>query len=111
MARLTSIDVKFKNGDQPSIKGQISVFKNLVMIHAPFISAQWPIDQTGMQLSYCGKDRIKLAFMHTGCNPDCYQSFHFDAVYFDLIEEFFKAYSFPMYRMANHEQTKEWAGA
>lgn len=109
MTRSTSIDVKFKNGDQPSIKGQISVRYDLVMLHSPFISAQWPIDQTGMQLSYNGKGCIKLAFMHTGCNPDCYQSFNFDAVYFDLIEEFFKAYKFPMHRMANHEQTKEWS--
>lgn len=105
----TSIGIKFINGEQPSIEGKLSVLNNLIMLHSPFISSQWPIDQTGMQLTYQCKHIIKLAFMHTGCNSDCYQSFYLEAIYFDLIEEFFKAYSFPMLRMSNHEETKDRA--
>lgn len=95
---MSHIDVKMRAVGSEPIPAKISVMNNLIMLHSDHISAQWPLDHTGVELTHQGNGIIKLGFHHTGCATQTYQSFYFDARYHEVIHLFFKTYGFPMYK-------------
>ena len=82
------------------IPATISIRKDLIMLHSDCISAQWPLNGTGVSLHHISKNFIKLGF-HSVLTPLSYQSFFFDAKEFDDVDRFFKGFGFPMPKPLN----------
>ncbi|MCP4392678.1 MAG: hypothetical protein GY804_00130 [Alphaproteobacteria bacterium] len=96
------IEIQFQGSvvaeKQKWIKGTLSVQGGYIMLHSPFISAQWPVDDTGPELNKFPDGRLKLGFHHTGCNSQIYQSFYLNGKHFKEIEAFFHGWGFPVPR-------------
>ncbi len=95
------INVMMLTGDEraPEILIVVSVVDKLIMMHGGCISAQWPLNGTGVQLSHQRPGIIKLGFH--GRDGNSYQSFYFNSDYYEVIYNFFKKYGFPMYKPTN----------
>ncbi|MCP3921232.1 MAG: hypothetical protein GY714_01475 [Desulfobacterales bacterium] len=83
---------------QKWIKGTLSVQAGYIMLHSPFISAQWPLDDTAPELINFSDGRLKLGLHHTTCKSQIYQSFFLNGKHFEEIETFFHSWGFPVPR-------------
>ena len=89
----------------------LSIFENrMLFIHSVFISAQWVLDKTGVEVSD-NINSIKLA-LHNH-NIETYQSFYFELEESEKLYLYFKALRYPLrgYKqsvsMANISREKE----
>ncbi len=92
------IRIRFKGEGSTWIEGTLSVQLDCIMLHSPFISAQWPLEDAAPQLINQPNGTLKLGFHHTGCNSQTYQSFYLNGDKFKEIEAFFHGWGFPVPR-------------
>ena len=96
-----SLDVELKGSSHLVWQAAtLSVKEGFIMLHSECISAQWPLDFTGVQITNYGEFEcyIKVGFHHTGCSTQPFQSFYFNANMLKEIEDFFKSWRFPVPR-------------
>ncbi len=104
MSKSNIISVEMRSDTTVGIEATIQVFNNLLMLHSSNISAQWPLDSIGPTLTHQGEGIIKLGFHNV--RSDGYQSFYFNSEYYDIINNFFKLYRFPMDTAYGHPVDK-----
>ncbi len=95
---MIELNVELKATDNSWMDATLSVYEELIMLHSACISAQWPLNDTGVQLTRFGSNNLRIGFWHTGCSAETYQSFIFNANKFLEIEKFFKDHHFPVPR-------------
>lgn len=105
MSEKLAVEVTLIGSRDIRVEATISLHNNLIMLHAPFISAQWAMEGTGVELTHQGQGRMKLGFHTNGIN---YQSFIFDAAQHTEVDKFFKLLGFPMHKPINDEEIKNW---
>lgn len=91
----SNIDVKLYVNESLEMDGTLSIYRDLLMLHSPYMSAQWPIDETGIHLTRQTNHIIKLGF-YSAVSVWSYQSIYFDASCYDIIYEFLNTYGFLM---------------
>lgn len=94
----TKIHVQMYDGTDIRMAARLSIMygQDLIILNAGFISAQWPLNGTGVRLHLEGETLLKIGFYHTQCASSSYQSFYFDAAHYDELEKFFKDAGFPI---------------